>query len=197
MFPVMDLIGTFRSIVTAYIGAVANCVQHLRPPPEPVLWALPRLHRLAARIHKLYTRWLAGTLPRLRPSRAGQPRPARPAPPRLPARFGWLTAHGDHEARGAANRIEALVNTADFARFIAAEPRAVRLIRPLRRMLGLRQVPPEIGPPHRPRPVKITAAEPVWIPPPPAPSFAPPLVEFVTGTPSAFPRMPGHLYRRR
>ncbi|MCC6719563.1 MAG: hypothetical protein IT555_16905 [Acetobacteraceae bacterium] len=116
-------------------------------------WA--RIGRMSRRLQTLYSRWQAGTLPRLRPSRAGQSvtgqsRTDPPARAYFPRGHAWLASHADHHVRGHASQLAHLLARPDAEAFLAAVPRAGRILRPLCRMLGI-AVPAPIALPPRPR----------------------------------------------
>ncbi len=124
------------------------------------------LARLAARFERLYLRWQAGTLPRPRapkahpplagasdaepPTRAARPRtpPIRPPVPRAHAFISRIVPDG----WAIACQLEAMLARPDCAEFLAAVPRAGRLLRPLCRLIGT-PLPPALAlPPRRRKP---------------------------------------------
>ncbi len=120
-----------------------------------LLWH--RLGRTANRFQALYDHWRAGTLPKTAAPRPG--RPARIPASRLPTRQTWIVAAVGYQAAGRAAHLNILMAEPEFNDFIAAVPRAARLLRPLCRSLGIplppsMRLPPkatQLGPP-RPRP---------------------------------------------
>jgi hypothetical protein len=110
------------------------------------------LARLAARFERLHARWVAGTLPRPR-----APRPSAPArAPRTPStRLRIPRAHAFisrlvPDGFAIACQLEAMLARPDCAEFLAAVPRAGRILRPLCRLIGT-PLPPALARPPRPR----------------------------------------------
>jgi hypothetical protein len=132
-----------------------------------LLWG--RLARMAARFERLFARWRAGTLPKPRHSRAGQPTTWQPHP-HLPAAPAWLVAMV-RETAPMASQLQHLLAHPDIADFLAAAPQASRILRPLCHMLGLPQ-PPAL-PPRTRAPAKPAGG---WAQPTtaPAPAVSPP-----------------------
>ena len=122
-----------------------------------------RIGRMSQRFQRLYHRWQAGILPRPRPSRAGQTRPARAKTPYFPRRHAWLAANTDHHVRGHASQLAHLLARPDMEEFLRAAPQAGRILRPLCRMLGI-AVPAPLVLPAKPRPPRHRPER-----PPPAP----------------------------
>ncbi len=157
-----------------------------RPIPVPV-WNLlvARLDRLATRFTRLVQRWESGTLPKLRPGRAGrragrsegrrageptEPQPARPPILRLPRERGWINKRLP-EAGNAGGLLHALMQWPEWPQFLAEVPRALRLIRPICHALAT-DLPPGAALPPRPRtPRRKRPAAPSL--PPPSPTWRP------------------------
>jgi hypothetical protein len=112
-----------------------------------LLWG--RLARSATRFERLFARWREGTLPKPRPSRAGQPTTRQPHP-HLPANPAWLVAMA-RETAPMASQLQHLLAHPDITEFLAAAPQAGRILRPLCHMLGIPR-PPALPPPPRKRP---------------------------------------------
>ena len=141
-----------RAQSPVWLGAVAYAplVDPRRPTPlAPEVWTLlwHRLARLANRVQTLFARWQAGALP---PPRPRAPRPYIPRPVlRLPAANGWINARIP-EAAACAGMLHQLFQEPELPAFVAAVPRAARLLRPLAHALGL--PPPDcLNLPPRPR----------------------------------------------
>ena len=130
------------------------------------LWG--RLHRAGRRCVRLCGQIAMGRVEpgrvRVR-ARAGHT-PAAPVawPPPLPCGQGWLTRLLGYEAAGYGCQLQALLDTPDAVALLAEAPGLVRLVNPIRRMLGVggqaprpRRVPAVAGvqpdPPRRPAPV--------------------------------------------
>ncbi len=124
-----------------------------------------RISRAQYRLDKLIAKWRAGTLPKPRPSRAGQPR--KPAAttterPKFPYRRGWLLEFAGEIPYLGEELQRQMESQPEFAEFIAACPQAGRILRPLCHMLGIevpatfRREPPKRKPRPRaePRPPK-------------------------------------------
>ena len=109
----------------------------LAVPLMLLLWS--RLRRTALRFARLAAKVHAGTLPPPR-QRRRSPRPAQPAPPRLPRGFAWLVRRLP-QAAAAASQLQHLLADPAMADLLAAAPQAGRLLRPLCRMLGVRPPP--------------------------------------------------------
>jgi hypothetical protein len=107
-----------------------------------LLWG--RLARMATRFERLFARWRAGTLPKPRPARAGQPTAWQPHP-HLPANPAWLVAMV-RETAPMASQLQHLLAHPDIADFLAAAPQAGRILRPLCHMLAV-PPPPQTRPP--------------------------------------------------
>ena len=146
-----------------------------------LLWH--RLGRIANRFQALYNHWRAGTLPKPaapRPRRPSRPPASRPPAPRLPTRQTWIVAAIGYQAAGRAAHLNILMAEPEFNAFIAAVPRAGRLLRPLCHSLGI-PLPPALRLPPRStpaRPRKLAPPRPPPLPPllPLAPiGFRPPL----------------------
>lgn len=127
-------------------------------PSEILALARKRIARMAQRFARLYERWTTNTLPKPRPSQAGQTRPERPRQPPLPRRRAWLAGGTDYRVRGQIGRLRHLLAQPDAEAFMQAVPRAGRILRPLCHMLGIDLPAPIILPPRprkpRPRPEK-------------------------------------------
>ena len=175
-----------RAQAVVWLGAIAY--SPIIPPNQPSrlpdeTWVLltHRLGRIAARFTALFHRWRTGTLPALRPARAGRPNTAKPIP-RLPATSGWVNIRIPASA-ACTGQLEALLHDPELPQFLAAAPQAGRLLRPLCHALGLpepnwlklpakpKQIlprsqggppKPEIGTPFRPLPPNIRAAARAW-----------------------------------
>jgi hypothetical protein len=105
------------------------------------------LNRIARRFDRLMARIAAGTSrPRPRAASARAPEPSGRLTPRLrlPPQKAWLLAALKHEAAFYTGRIETLLSEPGTAELLAATPQAVRLLRPLCRMLGVQHpaIPP-------------------------------------------------------
>ena len=161
----------------AYVPVVAPLT-----PAERILAAIPaetwtllwtRIGRIATRFHALYESWRAGTLPKPCAARPG--RPARPPVPRLPTRQTWVVAAVGYQAAGHAAQINALMAEPEFNDFIAAVPRAGRILRPLCRILGI-LLPPSLRLPAKVTPTGPPRAARASPPPAPTPAPLPPLL---------------------
>ncbi|MCC6717078.1 MAG: hypothetical protein IT555_04275 [Acetobacteraceae bacterium] len=145
-----NLVTLFCAILTDLRAKIGAHLGRDRTYQAILTQAWARIGRTAQRFQRLYDRWQNGTLPEPRPSRAGQPRPARPARAYFPRRRAWLATTTDHHVRGHASQLAHLLARPDFGDFLAAVPRAGRLLRPLCHMLGI-DVPAPILRPAKPR----------------------------------------------
>jgi hypothetical protein len=103
-----------------------------------------RLGEIVRRIEGMVARFQAG---RLRPAgvrKAAEPGvgisggPRRAAGVRLwPVRFGWLVRAAAWEAAGVGSQLRAVLETPVMVAFLAACPQAVRVLRPVCRMLAI------------------------------------------------------------
>jgi hypothetical protein len=113
-----------------------------------------RIYRMGRRLERLVAHWRAGTLPKPRPSRAGQIRtrqPADPDLPRMPRRHNWMQDLAPEARLPHAGNIVYLASDPEFLAFIAAAPQAGRILRPLCHMLGITDLDPYIRLPPQPR----------------------------------------------
>ena len=133
-----------------------------------------RISRTRQRLLRLLTRIAAGHLPRAPRKPGAAPRRSGASAPFPNRRHGWLPIMLDHNARGLASQLNHLLHTPGVAEVIAAEPGAVRTLRPLCRMLGV-DLPAVLRPPARPpapprqRPPKPAATPPAPFDPPDRP----------------------------
>ena len=103
------------------------------------LWK--RLNRIARRLKRAME--LHRAPPRVQKSRAGQTRLAPAiAAVALPQKFGWLIWALGWEAAGYAGHLEHLLQQPEMAAVMATCPRALRVLRPIARMLALRMLDP-------------------------------------------------------
>eukprot|EP01035_Chromulina_nebulosa_P000539 gene539-758_t len=131
-----------------------HVVRHdLHGPVLILLWN--RLSRTIRLFERLVALWRAGSLPQPRPSRAGQPHPARAAKAvTIPRTFAWLIKLTGIPAATAASQLRHWMTDEELRRFLAECPQAARLIRPICHMVGMRPTEVELAPirlPARPR----------------------------------------------
>jgi hypothetical protein len=171
----------FALILAGLRAAIAPVAARDRARTSLLVLLWGRLGRMATRFERLFARWREGTLPRPRPSRAGQPATWQPHP-HFPANPAWLVAMV-REATPMASQLQHLLAHPDITEFLAAAPQAGRILRPLCHMLGLPQ-PPALPPRTRPKAQPTggwaqptTAPAPAASPPPhatpPAPALRP------------------------
>ncbi len=192
MSPIGERLAWIITTLCAAIGAYGNRIAR---PPQPVwlgtrcyfpaikperrpplpfpLWNLFLRHvaKVARRFKALHESWQAGTLKPPRPNRAAAARPPREptAPPRLrcPRADAWVLLRAA-EAASAASMLQMLVQDQETRVFVAAVPRAGRLLRPLCVALGIQQpdwlrLPPrprKPRPPSPPRPRRFKLTDP-------------------------------------
>jgi hypothetical protein len=157
------VIATLRTV----IGRGFAGKPHLIPLGAP-LWN--RLSRILKRFQDLMDRLAAGRLPQPRrgPHTGGAPHPEnlqRGNP--LPTNCGWLLIALGWEAAGCGAQLEHVLAEPAAAEILALIPAAGRILRPLRRMLGLGPYDPNRHPrnggrksagPRQPRPCVAKAA---------------------------------------
>ncbi|MBC7635528.1 MAG: hypothetical protein H7251_07990 [Acetobacteraceae bacterium] len=108
-----------------------------------------RIAQMRTRLERLIGLWRAGMLPVPRTARAGAARALVRAASVNPIAPAWLLV-AVREAASTRAQLEHLLSETECVEFLAAFPQAVRILRPLCRMLGI-GVKPAKGP--RPRPV--------------------------------------------
>jgi hypothetical protein len=131
-----DFATRFRTILSGLMAFIATVAAKDRPRADFLVRIHHHLNRTIQRFERLATHWRNNTLPKQR-SRPG--RPARPqAAPRLPTGKAWLQRALNHYlANGHAAQLQHFLTTEDCQRFLAEVPRALRILRPLARSLGL------------------------------------------------------------
>ncbi len=151
----------FTAIVRHLQTTMGNHVTRhdLHGPLLVLVWN--RLTRMFQRFERLVAQWRAGTLPKPRPSRAGQPRPTDRTPSPFPRQHAWLLILARAAAAIAAFQLRTLMTDAELRVFLAECPRAGRVLRPLCHMLGMHPSETELAPirlparlrkPRKPRP---------------------------------------------
>lgn len=168
-----DLSRRFRM---SFDGLLTALGRHARKPLLLAIGALlwRRINRIARRFERLLAALAAGRLPRTRagrPHSGGSPRPENLRLARaLPTANGWLVGATGYEVAGRAEQLERLLREPLAAELLALVPEAERILRPLRRMLGMAPFHP--NDPNRrrrrPAPAPVAAAAPPPAPPPPA-----------------------------
>ncbi len=103
-----------------------------------------RLGQILRRMEGMAARFQAGNLPPAGvrdaavPDRVKAARPRRKAGVRLwPGRFGWLVQAAAWEAAGFGSQLRAALETPEMVALLTACPQAVRVLRPLCRMLAI------------------------------------------------------------
>ena len=146
------------------------------------LWVYIR--RVATRFDRLVARVIAGTpLRQTRPSAATGATAVAPGDNlssglatakassgsrkiRLPQGHAWIVYALGYHAAGYASQLRHLLGEPDMAEFLAANPQAVRLLRPLCRMLGVITFdpPPDPKPARAPKPPRVKPEPPAYQP---------------------------------
>lgn len=196
--PATELATRLHAILVPLCAAIARLL--LRDPRHVAL-ILPLcryLTRTGQRFARLMARLAAGTVrprPGVRPHCPTCVRPTHghPARVRLPTGQAWLLhalrLHpGRHEVALATQCVERLLATPDAAAILAAAPQAVRLLRPLCRLLGV--VHPLIPTGRRRRRVHRAAAASAGPEPAPAAPASPSLAEPCPRHPWPWPARP-------
>ncbi|MCC6719621.1 MAG: hypothetical protein IT555_17195 [Acetobacteraceae bacterium] len=151
-------------------ATVANHIARARHLEPLLAFVYYRLTRMVLRLDRLAQRWQAGTLPKPRPSRAGQPRAARAKPPALPFAIPrgrlWLPRLVQPTAQYS-GQVEVFLADPQTRALVEAAPQAGRILRPLCVALGITP-PPWLRLPDRPRPPRKPRT-----PPPPPPTDRP------------------------
>jgi hypothetical protein len=141
------------------ITARAACNPALKPMLGLVL---AYLARTSGRLLALHDKWQRGIL---KPPRPRKPRPTPPANqgplpapalrtcPRLPRRYGWLV-RDEPVLNSYATALALQLDQPDLRDFLAAVPRAGRLLRPLLHMLGRPATGTVLALPPRPKPIR-------------------------------------------
>jgi hypothetical protein len=163
----------------------AHLIPAMRKSPlQHLIWN--RLTRYYQRFAALHEKWRNGTLPKPRPSRAGQARTTRtpsttmPSPPQFPRHFAWLAEICGAPSALLNDNLRKLLVEPDTKEFLAAVPQAARYLRPLAHAVGMKPEESELAqirlPPRPPRkrrprtgPPKPRPAKPAPPPPPPPP----------------------------
>ena len=125
----------FSIILTNLKAAIAVVAARERAWTALLVIVWGRLSRMVVRMERLVALWRAGKLPRVRAARAGRTCKTG-VRVRLPTSPAWLLDYV-REAGGFGAQIESLLTDEEFAAFVAAVPRAGRVLRPLCRMLGV------------------------------------------------------------
>lgn len=142
----------FRAILVGLLALIAQVAAQDRARAPFLGRAITYLNRRLQRLEALLAHWRANTLPRPCNPRPGRPRYPSTAP-RFPEGHAWLLRAVDHHnARASASQLQHLLATPDCAEFLAAIPRAARILRPLARALGLQM--PGDPPPKPPKPAR-------------------------------------------
>jgi hypothetical protein len=110
--------------------------------------------RVSARLLRLHALWRAGKLRPPRPRPPAPPATAEPKPrkpyARLPQRRAWLLRYHQDLANNG-TQLRHLAGQPEMAEFLAAVPRAARLVRPLLHMLGTELAGTALAAPPRPK----------------------------------------------
>jgi hypothetical protein len=110
----------------------------------------------------MVSRFQAGRVRQVR-VRAAAPRPRLEAGARLwPCRFAWLVRDVGWEAAGFGCQLRAVLETPEMVAFLAACPQAMRVLRPVCRMLAIeaQAVRPGVETPRADAPVRAARAQP-------------------------------------
>ena len=141
---IMNNFSTLLINLQAAIAVVSARERHLTVLLVAV-WG--RIGRMRTRLERLIALWRAGMLPAPRPSRAGGARATVRASSIIPTTPAWLLV-AVHAAGPVRAQLETLLSQAECAEFLAAVPQAMRILRPLCRMLGIGVKPAKGGKPR-------------------------------------------------
>ena len=131
-----ELVRRFGAILMGLAAVVAR--RFLREPRLMTL-TVPLWGWLSRSVQR-FGRAVVRTIPTRTGSRGGQVRSARAAGVRLPAGRGWLVGVLGYEAVAYGSQLEHLLAEPEMQALVAALPGLGRILRPLRRMLGVADV---------------------------------------------------------
>ena len=148
----------FSRILSDLKAAIAARAARDRALTVLLLAVWGRINRMGLRLERLIALWRAGMLPEPQAPRAEPAerkagiQAARPDYPTAPA---WLVGALGHEAVAYGLQLQHLLTETECLEFLAAVPRAGRILRPLLRMLGVDPLPAAV---RRVTPVVVPAA---------------------------------------
>ena len=132
--PYLDL----SAVLRALRGEVGGW--HLRGMLSHLVMMLlhRRLGQITAKIERLAARFQAGRLWRREPGARGVVRKAGKTGARIwPGRFGWLVRAASYQAAGYGCQLQHVLEQPEMVELLKASPQAVRLLRPVCRMLAI------------------------------------------------------------
>ena len=149
----------FAVITEALCRAVGNAIARGFITVAMAIVVCRRIQGVRSRLLALESRFLAGTL---RPDVTMRATPAvragatRPLQAWLPRRFAWLCVLVPSEAASYASQLRVVLAEPDMMALLASCPRAIQIVRPLCRMLG---IAPEDFMPRADRTVRVEEAK--------------------------------------
>jgi len=146
----IKIMNNFAAILTRLQGAIAVVSARERHLTVLLVAVWGRIGRIRARLERLIALWRAGMLPKPRLPGVAGARAVMRAPSIIPTHPGWLLGVVG-EAGAVRGQLEMLLSEAECVAFLAAVPQAVRILRPLSRMLGIGV-----------KPIKRCKPQPVW-----------------------------------
>ena len=131
---------TFITILTDLRAAIAGRAACDRAMTAVLVLVWGRLARAAVRLERLYGLWLAGRLRAPRKAGVRANSAAVTVRATVPRGLGWLAVQV-WETRAYGSQLQHLLADPGFAAFVAAVPRAGRVLRPVLRMLTVDALP--------------------------------------------------------
>ena len=155
-----QLVQSFVLILTGLKATLAEAMSANRSRADFLMIVWKRFNDISKRFERLFARWKAGTLPKLR-SRPARPRADRTPPIRLPTRRLWLILEVRKTTEYRSLLRHLLGTDPEFVAFLNAAPQARRLLNPICRALGIDLDAPygvPLGlPPHKNKPRRAAA----------------------------------------
>ena len=155
-----QLVQSFVLILTGLKATLAEAMSANRSRADFLMIVWKRFNDISKRFERLFARWKAGTLPKLR-SRPARPRADRTPPIRLPTRRLWLILEVRKTTEYRSLLRHLFGTDPEFVAFLNAAPQARRLLNPICRALGIDLDAPygvPLGlPPHKNKPRRAAA----------------------------------------
>jgi hypothetical protein len=149
----------FAVITEALCRAVGNAIARGFITVAMAIVVCRRIQGVRSRLLARESRFLAGTLRTevtMRAERAVVAGATRPLQDWLPRRFAWLCVMVPSEAASYASQLRVVLADPDMVALLGSCPQAVKIVRPLCRMLG---IAPEDFMPRADRPLRVDAVK--------------------------------------
>ena len=127
---------SFSAILSDLQAAIAVVAARERALTVLLVAVWARIARIRTRLERLIARWRVGNLPATRTSGVRVSGTAVRTASIIPTVPAWLLV-AVREAASVRSQLEHLLSDAECVEFLAAVPQAVRILRPLCRMLGI------------------------------------------------------------